>query len=158
MPAPAHVSSRLVFTTWIATITDLTADGVGNTLPPDDRTWAANGYIVVPVVVGGSPHSTMPLRRPVGQVECWATKPGSGVPPWNRAADLAEQIRIATYDRTSFGRLLAITENGVVYPAAMVRSAKILTEPRQIWGDVADYAGFSFDLALQWIQVGEVIP
>ena len=62
----------------------------------------------------------MPLRRPVGQVECWATNPGSGKPPWNRAADLAEQIRIATYDRTSFGRLLAITENGVVYPAARV--------------------------------------
>ena len=158
MPAPAHTSSRLVFTSWIATIPDLTADGVGNTLPPDDTEWATGGYIVVPVVVGGSPHSTMPLRRPVGQVECWATKPGSGVPPWNRAADLAEQIRIATYDRTSFGRLLAITENGVIYPAAMCRSAKILTEPRQIWGDVADYAGWSFDLALQWIQVGEVIP
>ena len=158
MPAPEHTSSRLVFTSWISTIPGLTADGVGNTLPPDDTTWSAHGYIVVPTVVGGSPHSVMPLRRPVGQVECWATKPGSGIPPWNRAADLAEQIRIATYDRFSFGRLLAITENGVVYPAARVDSAKILTEPRQMWGDVADYACWSFDLALQWIQVGEVLP
>ena len=157
MPQPAHVSSDLVAVAWIATVTDLTADGVGTQLPPQDTTWSANGYIVVPVTVGGSPHSTMPVRRPVCQVECWATIPGSGIPPWNRAADLAEQIRIATYDRLNFGRMLAITENGVVYPAAMCRSARILTEPRQIWGDVADYAGYSFDLALQWIQVGETI-
>ena len=123
MPPPAHTSSRLVFTAWIATIADLSADGVGNTLPPDDTTWAAHGYIVVPTVVGGSPHATMPLRRPVGQVECWATIPGSDKLPWNMAADLAEQIRIGTYDRRSFGRMLAITENGVIYPAAMARSA-----------------------------------
>ena len=157
MAAPAHVSTDLVVCAWIATIDGLTADGVGTQLPPLDTTWSANGYIVIPVTVGGSPHSTMPLRRPVCQVECWATIPGSGIPPWNRAADLAEQIRIATYDRRNFGRMLAITENGVIYPAAMCRSAKILTEPHRVYGDQADYAGVSFDMAFQWIQVGETI-
>ena len=156
MPAP-RLTSRLVFVAWISTIPELTADGVGNTLPPDDTTWAAHGYIVVPTVVGGAPHSVMPLRRPVGQVECWATRPGSNKPPWNKAADLAEQVRLATYDRHNFGRPLPITVNGVVYPEAMVRGVKMLAEPRQIWGDSADYAGWSFDLLMQWIQSGEVI-
>lgn len=154
---PAHVTTRLVYVAWISTIAGLTASGVGNTLPPDDTTWSAGGYIVVPATVGGTPHTNAPLRRPVAQVECWATTPGSGKPPWNKAAQLAEQIRFASYDRINFGRLLTITENGVPYPDAMVRAVTMLTEPRQIWGDVADYAGWSFDLALQWIQPGEVI-
>lgn len=153
----AHTPNSRVFVAWIASIAGLTADGVDTVLPPDDTTWQANGFIVVPGTVGGTPHATMPLRRPVGQVECWATKPGSEKPPWGKANDLAEQVRAATYDRVNYGRLLTITYNDVSYPQAMVRSAKMLTEPRQVWGDAADYAGWQFDLALQWIQVGEVI-
>jgi hypothetical protein len=154
---PAHVTNALVYTAWISSIPDFTADGVGTELPSDDTTWSANGYVVVPVTVGGTPHSTMPLRRPVAQVECWATIPGSGIPPWGMAEDLAEQIRFATYDRNNFGRLLTISVEDVVYPDAQVRSVKMLTEPRRVYGDQADFAGITFDLALQWIQMGEVV-
>lgn len=147
----------LVYVAWISTIAGFTADGVGPVLPPDDTTWAAHGYVVVPMTVGGTPHSVMPLRRPVAQVECRAVTPGSGKPPWGKAADLAEQIRFATYDRLNFGRPLTVTLNGIPYPDAMVRSAKILTEPHRIYADAADYAGYSFDLALQWIQVGQTV-
>jgi hypothetical protein len=153
---PLFVSSRLVFVAWISSIPGFTASGVGNTLPPDDTTWP-NGYVVVPTTVGGTPEGNMPLRRPVGQVECWAAKPGSGIPPWNRAADLAEQIYFASLNRQNFGRLLTITDAGVSYPSARVSSAKVLTEPRQMWGDEADYAGWQFDLLLQWTQIGEIV-
>jgi hypothetical protein len=153
----AHTPTDLVYVFWIKTIAGFTADGVGTALPPDDTTWAANGYVVVPTTVGGTPHSTIPLRRPVAQVECRAVIPGSGLPPWGKAADLAEQIRFATYDRRNFGRSLPITLNGAVYPDAKVLSAKILTEPRRIYADAADYAGYQFDLALQWVQAGEVV-
>ena len=78
-------------------------------------------------------------------------------PPWGKAADLAEQIRHATYDRYFFGRGLAVSLNGVAYPSARVDSVKILTEPHRVYGDQADYAGVSFDLAFQWVQIGEVI-
>jgi hypothetical protein len=100
----------------------------------------------------------MPLRRPVAQVECRAVIPGSGVPPWGLAEDLAEQIRFATYDRRSFGRPLDIVVNGVAYPSAQALSAKMLTEPHRMYGDSADYAGLAFDLAMQWVQVGETVP
>jgi hypothetical protein len=155
---PNHATNDLVAVAWIASIPGLTADGVGTQLPPQDTTWAANGYIVIPATVGGSPHSTMPLRRPVCQVECWATTPGSGIPPWGKAADLAEQIRFATYDRFNFARPLTISLNGVAYPGARIVSARILTEPHRAYGDQADYAGVVFDVAFQWIQPGEVVP
>jgi hypothetical protein len=155
--APRFVSSDLVCVQWIASIPGFTADGVGTELPPDDTTWSAHGYVVVPTTVGGTPHSTIPMRRPVVQVECRAVLPGSDIPPWGMAADLADQIRSATYDRNNFGRLLTISVEGVAYPDAMVRSVKMLTEPHRMYGDSADYAGISFDLAFQWIQVGEVV-
>ena len=98
-----------------------------------------------------------PVRRPVCQVECWATTPGSSRPPWGKAAQLAEQIRLATYDRHQFGRALSISYNGVAFAGARVLGAMMLTEPRRVWGDVADYAGTVFDLQLDWIAAGEVL-
>jgi len=154
---PLHATNDLVAVAWISSIPGLTADGVSTQLPPDDTTWAKNGWIVIPATVGGSPHSVMPLRRPVCQVECWAVTPGSGIPPWGKAADLAEQVRMATYDRHNFGRGLAVSLNGVAYPAARALSAKILTEPHRVYGDQADYAGVSFDIAFQWVQTGEIV-
>ena len=62
-------------------------------------------------------------------------------PPWGKAAQLAEQIRLATYDRHNFGRPLPISNNGVPYEGARVLGAMMLTEPRRVRGDTADYAG-----------------
>jgi hypothetical protein len=157
MPAPTHTPSDQVFVAWIASIPGLTASGVGTALPPDDSAWASSGYIVVPTTFGGRPHTVIPLRRPVGQVDCWGVIPGSGVPPWGMATDLIEQIRFACYDRRNFGRPLAINVNGVAYPSAQVLSARMLTEPRRAYGDTADYACVSADLAFQWVQVGETV-
>lgn len=158
MTGPAFVSSDLVFVAWIRSITGLTADGVATQLPSDESGWAANGFVVVPTTIGGSPHQTAPLRRPVGQVECWAVNPGSVRLPWAKANQLAEQIRHGTYDRLNFGRALTITNGPDTYPVASVKSAQIMTEPRRVWSDAGDYAGFVFDLALQWVQTGDVIP
>jgi hypothetical protein len=154
---PSYATSRLVAAAWIASIPDLTASGVGNQLPANESTWAQGGYVVVPATVGGTPHMYAPLRRPVCQVECWATVLNSATLPWAMAADLCEQIYRATLDRHTFGGLLTITDDGVPYPDAMVRAATVLTEPHQMWSDVGDYAGWSFDLQLQWIQQNEVI-
>ena len=154
---PSHTPNAAVFIAWISTIADFTADGVDTELPQDTSTWSAHGFIVVPTTVGGTPHSVIPVRRPVGQVECRAVSPGSGRPPWGKAEDLAEQIRYATYDRNNFGRPLTVSYNGMPYPDALVRSAKFMTEPHRMYADGADYAGSSFDLALQWVQVGEVV-
>jgi hypothetical protein len=157
MTLTLHTPNDLVAVAWIATIPGLTADGVATQLPSDETTWAAHGFVVVPLSVGGSPHSYVPVRQPVMQVECWATVPDSDKLPWWKANQLAEQIRFATYDRVTFGRALSISAGTVAYPGAAVKSAQMMTEPRRIWSDQGDYAGYTFDLRLNWIQVGETI-
>jgi hypothetical protein len=156
--AQLHASNDLVAVAWLRTLPGLVADGVATQLPADETTWAANGFVVVPIQVGGTPHRNIPLRRPVVQVECWGTVPGSDKLPWGIPDQLAEQIRAGTYDRTTFGRLLHITAGGVTYPTARVKAARILTEPRRVWHDAGDYAGKSFNLALQWVAAGEEVP
>lgn len=156
--AQLHATTDLVAVAWIRTIPGLVADGVATQLPADETTWAANGFVVVPTQVGGAPHATMPLHRPVVQVECWGTVPGSDKLPWGIPDQLAAQIFAGTQDRTTFGRPLTITAGGVTYPKARVLSAKMLTEPRRAWHDAGDYAGKTFSLALQWVGAGEEIP
>lgn len=156
--AQLHSTSDLVGCAWIRSIPGLTADGVATQLPADETSWSDNGFIVVPIHVGGTPHSNMALRRPVLQVETWATILGSDRLPWGMANQLAEQVRAGTYDRTTFGRPLTITAGKVTYPPARVLSARMLTEPRRIWSDQGDYAGYIFNLALQWVSAGEEVP
>jgi hypothetical protein len=155
--AQLHATSDLVAVAWIRTIPGLVADVVATQLPSDETKWAANGAVIVPLHVGGTPHSTMALRRPVVQVDCWATVPGSDKLPWGIANQLAEQVRAGTYDRTTFNRPLAITAGSLTYPGARVLSAKTLTEPRRVWSDSGDYAGFTFNLGLQFVSAGEEV-
>jgi len=152
-----YPTTDLVAVAWIATIPGLTASGVGNQLPATEAEWAAGGYVVVPLVVGGTPHSLSPVRRPVVQVDCYADNLNSDRIPWQRAAQLAEQIRFGTLDHYTFGRALTITNGPVTYPVAAVKSARMLTEPRRFWSDEGDYGAVTFDLALSWVAVGETV-
>jgi hypothetical protein len=155
--AQLHSPTDLVAVAWIASIPGLVADGVATQLPADETKWAANGFVVVPTQVGGTPHSSIPVRRPVCQVETWGTVPGSDRLPWGIPSQLAEQIRMGTYDRTTFGRALDIHAGSVAYPAAHVLAAQMMTEPRRIWSDIGDYCGFTFDILLHYVAAGEVI-
>jgi hypothetical protein len=156
--AQLHSTADLVCVAWLRTVPGLTADVVATQLPADENKWAANGAVTVPLRVGGTPHSTIALKRPVVQVDCWGTVPGSDKIPWGIADQLCEQIRMGCLDRTAFNRPLAITAGGLTYPGARVLSAKMLTEPRRIWGDQGEYGGFTFNVALQFISAGEEIP
>jgi len=116
-------------------------------------------------VVGGTPEALIPVARPVLSVHCWGVngtpsyKDGnpnpawswSNKPPWNRTAQLAEQIRAAAL-RTSYdgGLTKQVPMLAGGYAHAYVHAAYLLTEPRRIPGDVASYAHFQFDLQLVW--------
>lgn len=150
-----YATTELVAVAWVAGIPGLTASGAGTQLPATEAEWAEGGFIVVPTTVGGAPHSSMPVQRPVVQCECWATIPESDQLPWLMAANLAEQVRLATYDRSgAFGRALHIGDG---YPTAWVKAATILTQPRRVWSDLGSYAGYTFDLLLTYVAAGEVI-
>lgn len=157
---PLDGTDELVCAQWIATITGFTPAMVGTTLPPDVNAdgspapWVTTGFVTV-AVVGGGPDPQLPVNRPVLQIDCWATVPGSNKPPWNQAAALAGAIRRATWDRRAIARPLRITANGVAYPTAAVQTAYLATAFRRLYDDQGDYARYQADLFLSWVTVND---
>lgn len=162
MTLTLHPSDEQVAVAWIASIPGFTTAMAGTVLPPDvtggrnAAAWLSTGYVTV-AVAGGNPDALLPVSRPVMQVDCWAARPGSGLPPWEDAAALASAIRYATLDRVTMNRVLAISANGVTYPSASVQAATLLTAFRRIYDDTAEYARYQGDLQLSWIAPGDQI-
>lgn len=163
---PLLATSELVAIAWIGSIPALAALGgtqlVATTLPADvtpggkPAPWVKTGFVTVSVV-GGSPDIYLPVKKPVIQVDTWATDPGSNKPPWWMANVLAETIRYATLQRAGINRSLSLGANRVSYPGAVVTSAYFLTEFRRMYSDAADYAQYSADLQLCWQTIGDRI-
>ena len=138
----------LVAVAWLKGVAGIPSGSVATTLPSDNTTWAASGFVQV-TVVGGSPEPHMPLRVPVLSVDCWAVNPGSGRPPWGKAATLAELVRDGTL-AADVGRTVTLPVGGLT---ARVLSVYALSEARRILDDDGSYARFSLDVALAWVGV-----
>jgi hypothetical protein len=148
-PTP-RANSELVAVAWLQGAAGMEAGQVATTLPSDTTAWETNGFVQVPMVVGGTPQLYYALREPVVQVDAWAVNPSSGKPPWGKAASLMELIVAATYDTDRMQRTLTLPAG---YPQARVMTAHLVTEPRRIPSDDASYARFTADLALHWITL-----
>lgn len=148
-PTP-RANSELVAVAWLQGADGMEAGQVATTVPSDETMWAANGFVQVPMVVGGTPQLHYALREPVVQVDVWAVNPSSGKPPWGKAASLMELIVAATFDVDRMQRTLTLPSG---YPQARIMTAHFITEPRRIPADNASYARFSADLALHWITL-----
>lgn len=143
---PLLPTSDIVGAAWLRLVPGLTA-GVASAVPSDASTWADNGFVQVQTV-GGSPPMHMPVRRPVMSVDCWAVNLNSQKAPWGKANSLAELIRSACEEFTNFGVRLSLPGE---YAAARVLTAYLMTEPRRILNDAANYARYQFDLAVDWV-------
>lgn len=154
---PLLSTSELVAKAWLGTIPSLNPGMVATQLPADETSWAATGFIQA-TVVSGSPDIYMPVKKPVLQLDFWATNAGSDKAPWGKAAVLGETVRYATLQRTGFNRVLTITAGNLAYPSAVVQSAYFMTEIRRVPGDPGDYAHFSADMSMTWVTVNDRIP
>jgi len=148
-----RANTDLVAVAWLGGVAGLTAAMVGAQLPADATTWITSGFVTVRTS-GGRPVLDNALRGPVVTVDTWACKPTSSKPPWNRANELAELVVRACYprtdaERTNLCRLLTLPGS---YPAVRVLSAYPVTEPRRSYGDIGDYASYTFDLQLNWVD------
>jgi hypothetical protein len=146
MTVALRATTELVAIAWLKGVV---GDIVATTLPADNSTWAASGFVVV-ATVGGSANRYVPLRSPVVSVDCWAVSPESNKPPWNKAAYLAELIQAACYDSQGTPRLLTLPTG---YPQARVLSAYSEYEPRRVPDDEASYARFNLGLTFNWVEV-----
>lgn len=140
-------TNELVGIHWIKSITGIPTNSVGTTLPADNSTWEASGFIQVQLA-SGNPDLYTPQNQPVFQVDCWAAKPNSQKPPWGKANNLAEIIKAATYDKTYWGSLAL----PATHDDARVLGSVAVTEPRRVLGDEARFANYTFDLQLFWVR------
>lgn len=147
-PAVFRANTDLVATAWLSDL-----DGVPNvatTLPTDNSSWSASGFVQVSAI-GGASSPDVPMRAPVVAVTCWAVNPNSKRPPWGKANNLAETIINACYSPTNFHKALTLRDG---FPQARVHAAWPLTEPRRLpGGDISEYAAYVFDLAVRWVEV-----
>lgn len=147
-----HATTELVAVTWLATISGITAAMVGTQLPEPaaDGTvsWASTGFVQV-MPVGGSPGMYVPLSSPVVQIDCWATQSNSDLPPRAKANALAMAVWWAAQQNTGIETVLALRTG---YAGARVMSAYLLGEPRPIYGDPSDYARYTMNVAMNWIE------
>ncbi|WP_199546592.1 hypothetical protein [Streptomyces sp. N35] len=143
-------NSELVAAAWLAGADGIEAGQVATTLPADSTAWAANGFVHVVGVAGGSPQLHYALREPVVQVDAYAVNPNSGKAPWGKASSLFELLVAATYDEDRMHRTLALPAG---YPQARVMTAHFMSEPRRMPGDDSSYARYSGDLSIHWISL-----
>lgn len=147
MALPAN--TELVAISWLGGVSGLTSAMVAATLPADNSTWAASGFVTVRTT-GGSPGLYIPLREPVVTLDFWAVKPGSSKAPWYQANALAELVDAGT--RASNAQRAVTLPSG--YNSAHVYSAYFVQEPRRAYGDQGDYAHYVADMAMHWIDGG----
>lgn len=146
MTVALRATTELVAISWLKGVV---GDIVATTLPRDNTSWAASGFVTL-ATVGGSAHMYVPMRTPVVGVDCWAVSRDSGRPPWNKAAWLAEQVQAACYDVDHIPRTLTLPAG---YPSARVLSAYTAYEPRRVPDDAASYARFSLGIVLSWVEL-----
>ncbi len=140
-----YATTEKVVNAWLAGLPGLNASMVDEQLPTDNTTWAASGFLT-PTGMGGAADVYVPVAHPMVTVDCWAVDPDSGLPPWNKAANLAETVRSGTFTNGvgTFVTLPYSDQN------ARILTAYLRSEPRRKYGDIGDYACVTFDLALHW--------
>ncbi|MEU1787113.1 hypothetical protein ABZ553_14810 [Streptomyces sparsogenes] len=149
MAVTPRANTELVAVAWLQGAAGVEPGQVATTLPKDVSTWATNGFVQVPMAVGGSPQLHYALREPVVQVETFAVNPNSGRPPWGKAASLFELLVDATFDEARMQRTLTLPSD----LQACVMTAHFLTEPRRMPNDDSSYARYAADLQLHWISL-----
>ena len=147
---------ELVAQAWLRGIEGVPTNGVGTTLPKDNSTWAASGFVQISIA-SGTPDPYNPIFNPVVSIDCWACAVNSSQPPWGKANQIAAIIQMAGYGSVdslnSPQRVVALAPQ---YQNARVQTAYALTEPRRIPGDDARFARYQFDM--QFVYVPTTLP
>lgn len=143
-----HPTDELVGVAWLKAVTGL-GDFVATDLPTDQAAWAASGFTQV-TSIGGAPDPELPIAKPVLSLDFWATNPNTGRPPWGKANQLAEHVRAGVHEHSAIRRRVTTP---TAYADAVVMEALMLTEPRRIRDDLADFAHYTADLQIWWFEV-----
>jgi hypothetical protein len=148
-------NSEMVAVAWLRTNVSYLDGNVATSLPESVDSWSDKGFTVVTAIGGDS--LDLGLRRAVLSLMYYAVAQQSGRPPWNRAVQMAEQVREIIYPT---GVPLAttrakyhVTAMPTTYKDAKVQNVFMRSEPRRRPGDSADFAIYQNDIQLDWVVV-----
>lgn len=146
---PSRPNNDVAAISWLKTLPGVPSNGVASSLPRDNSTWEASGFVTIQVI-SGQPDIYNPINRPVVQILCWANKANSEKPPWGRANNLAEEIKAACYGHPE---LYGYVQTPVHFGDVRVLSCYLLSEPRRVLADEARFAVYEFELQMHWVAV-----
>lgn len=159
---PLLANNELVTLAWIRDIVTTYGVAAGTVLQgPDPETgilsWGDTGFVTASTV-GGTPNGTVPLREPVMEILCHATRvdsqkrPTGSRPPWGQANAIAETIIVASRS-INHGDTQRVVTLPAGYPSVRVVDGSALTEPERRRSDEANYAIFGFTLSVSWLAL-----
>lgn len=143
---PELLNSEVAALTWLDSIAGVAPHAT--TLPADEASWEATGFLVVGVV-GGAPDADTPVRQTLVQLAAVAVRANSQRPPWNLAAKVGELV-LAAADPPWAPVQLQPSGVFAAYPPVVIDMLEAVTDLRRDRGDVGRHARFTFDLAVTW--------
>lgn len=154
-----HANSELAAIAWLKTVPGLPVNQIGTTLPQDNTTWAASGFVQILVTGRGRSNPYYGYRSSVITAHCWAVNLGAQTPPWGMACDLAESIyKELLRDNGRENFTLPVTGA----PKVRVLQAWELGEPMRLpWGfpagkgfiDPGNTAHYIIDFQIAWAEL-----
>lgn len=155
-------NTELVTRAWLKTVPGLPVNQIGTTLPQDNSTWSASGFVQLIVTGPGTSSKYFGYRAPVVTIHTWATNPDSQNPPWGKACDLAELVWAQCLEDDNGRGDLDMGVSGFT-KKAVVYQVWPLKEPKRIpWGfpsgqgsfiDPANTAHYTLDLQIAWAEL-----
>lgn len=136
---------ELVAISWLKLVDGLPVNQIGTTLPSDNTTFTASGFVQV-TAIGGVPDKDTFMQTSRIQIDVWAYNTNSSKPPWGKAMHLAMTIKKGI---ESAPREVELPDG---YNDAYVHQVIVMIDPRRILGDEANLARYSFDVEFYWAE------
>lgn len=149
LPQSSHAlpTNALAAITWLKSLDGIPSDKVATELPKLEK-WEDTGFVQVYVLPAGTPNPDVPIHSPQIQIFTWTAEPGSNRPPKRKANNLAEVIKNATWDHTTFG----ILQTPMPYQFVRIMSVRALSDPVEVEADEARFAKYMLDIEINWTR------
>jgi hypothetical protein len=160
-PVVLHANTDLVAVAWVAGTPGFVDGMVSTRLPSPPGSWAdtdtqvGTGFVTVRPAGTGKVTPAYGLYGPVITLDAYAYKVGSSKPQWNKANNLLMAVVDATHDYNAPARDVTLPGG---YPPARVTGAWVTQMPRRAYGDAGNYAHFTMDLSLSWVELPASTP
>jgi hypothetical protein len=149
-------NNEMVLTAWLKDAVPYLEGNVATSLPKERDSWRDIGFVVVNCIGGGADNYNG-VRMPVFSLHYYGFDAEGGRPPWNKSAQLAEQVREAVVPT---GVPLSVTRSSYhvtampsSYKDAKVLNVLLTNEPRRRPGDTGDFAIYQNEIEMHWVVI-----